>query len=75
MLDLFGLPVPNLCLERRPKGGEQIPSMERLVERVLAYNEHRFPFLLGQAVRAGFNWKDGKGKDLLIKAIRRKTTR
>ena len=75
VLDLFGLPVPGLCLERRPKGGEQIPSMERLVERVLAYNEHRFPFLLGQAVRAGFNWKDGKGKDLLIKAIRRKTTR
>ena len=74
VIDLFGLPVPNLCLERRPKGGEQIPSMERLVERVLAYNEHRFPFLLGQAVRAGFNWKDDKGEELLMKAIRRKMT-
>ena len=74
VIDLFGIPVPNLCLERRPKGGEQIPSMERLVERVLAYNEHRFPFLLGQAVRAGFNWKDDKGKELLMKAIRRKMT-
>ena len=75
VLDLFGLPVPTLCLERRPKGGEQIPSMERLVERVLAYNEHRFPFLLGRAVRAGFTWKDEKSKETLLKAIRRKSTR
>jgi hypothetical protein len=72
VIDLFGLPVPSLCLERREKGGEQIPSMERLVERVLSYNEHRFPFLLRQAARAGFDWKDEKDRERLMNALKRR---
>jgi hypothetical protein len=60
VIDLFGLPVPELCLERAGAGGQVLGGMNELVPQVLEYNRRRFPELLRRTLSAGFDPKDEK---------------
>jgi hypothetical protein len=68
VLDLFGLPVPGLCLERDGNDGQSLASMTELVPQILEYNRRRFPELLRRTLSAGFDPKDEKELlDVLIR--------
>jgi hypothetical protein len=60
VIDLYGLPVPQLCYERHQNQAVPIESasQQAFFEKVLEYNTYRFPELLRSAVAAGFEWGD-----------------